>query len=73
MKLSDIVGAASGLAIYAEIGLVLFLGAFIAVLFQVASRSRAKDWEEARALPLSDSNERVRGRHAVGHTDCSSE
>jgi hypothetical protein len=56
MRLSDIVGAATGLAIYAEIGLVLFLGAFVAILFQVASRSRAKDWEEARTLPLSDSD-----------------
>lgn len=57
MKLSDIVGQAAGLAIYAEVALVLFLGAFIVILFQVASKSRAKDWEEARALPLADSNE----------------
>lgn len=57
MKLSDIMGAATGLAIYAEIGLVLFLGAFVAILFQVASRTRARDWEEAKALPLSDPDE----------------
>lgn len=57
MKLSDIVGQAAGLAIYAEVALVLFLGAFIVILFQTTSKSRAKEWEEARSLPLSDSKE----------------
>jgi hypothetical protein len=54
MKLSDIVSAASGLAVYAEVALVLFFAAFVTVLVQVASKRRAKDWEEASALPLGD-------------------
>lgn len=54
MKLSDIVGAATGLAIYAEIALVLFLAAFVAVFVQVVSKARRADWDEAESLPLSD-------------------
>ena len=54
MKLSDIVGAAQGLAIYAEVALVLFLFAFAAVLVQLASGKRSAEWERARALPLAD-------------------
>jgi hypothetical protein len=56
MKLSDIVGQAAGLAVYAEVALVLFLGAFVLILFQTASKSRAKDWDEASTLPLADTD-----------------
>jgi len=53
MKLSDIVGAA-GLAVYAEVALVLFLIVFVAVVFDVVSRHRASDWDQASRLPLAD-------------------
>lgn len=62
MKLSDIVSAAHGLAIYAEIALVLFLVAFAAVLVQIASKKRAPEWERARSLPLSDSDDEANQR-----------
>jgi hypothetical protein len=54
MKLSDIVSAAQGLAVYAEVALVLFLVAFAAVLVQITSSKRAPEWERARHLPLAD-------------------
>ena len=54
MKLSEIVSAAHGLAIYAEVALVLFLFAFAAVLVQIATGKRAGEWERARSLPLFD-------------------
>ena len=54
MRLSDIVGAATGLAVYAEVALVIFLLAFVAVVAQVFSKTRRTDWKEASALPLSE-------------------
>jgi cbb3-type cytochrome oxidase subunit 3 len=52
MKLSDVVGH-SGLAIYAEIAMVLFLLAFAAVLVGIALRPRA-ELDRAARLPLDD-------------------
>lgn len=52
MKLSEIVGAAKGLAVYAEIGLVLFLLAFTAVLIQVLSKKNQGEFASAQSLPL---------------------
>ena len=49
MKLSDIMSAMD-LAVYAEVGLVLFLFAFAAVAFDVIRRGRAI--EAHAALPL---------------------
>ena len=49
MKLSDIMSAMD-LAVYAEVGLVLFLIAFAAVAFDVIRRGRAL--EAHAALPL---------------------
>jgi hypothetical protein len=54
MKLSDIVSAAQGLAVYAEVALLLFFAAFLAVLVQVTSKKRASEWEAAGSLPLED-------------------
>jgi hypothetical protein len=54
MKLSEIVGAAHGLAVYAEVALVLFFAAFVAVLVQVSSKKRAAEWKAAGSLPLED-------------------
>jgi ribosomal subunit interface protein len=56
MKLADIVSGA-GLAVYAEVALVLFLAAFTAVLFQVISRKHANEWQRTGALPLIDSDD----------------
>lgn len=49
MKLSDVMSAMH-LASYAEVGLVLFLGAFLAVVYQVARHGRA--FERLALLPL---------------------
>ena len=57
MRLSDVVSAASGLAIYAEIALVLFLAAFLVVLGQVVGRRRQGEWEHAASLALDDEND----------------
>jgi len=53
MKLADVVSGA-GLAIYPEVGMVLFLLAFLVVLAQVTSPKRAVDFHRASTLPLSD-------------------
>lgn len=57
MKLSEIVSAAHGLAIYAEVALVLFVVAFATVLVQITSGKNAAEWQRARSLPLGDSND----------------
>ena len=63
MKLSDVVSGASGLAIYAEVALVLFLVAFIAVLVQIASKRPAADFEHTRDLPLEDDEPSPETKH----------
>lgn len=52
MKLSDVMSAMH-LASYAEVGLVLFFTAFLAVVYQVLRRGRAL--EELRTLPFATS------------------
>jgi hypothetical protein len=49
MKLSDVMSAMN-LASYAEVGLVLFLLAFVAVILEIVRRGRAL--EELASLPL---------------------
>jgi cbb3-type cytochrome oxidase subunit 3 len=51
MKLSDIMSAA-GLAIYAEIALVIFFLVFLLVVWRVLRGK--KEWNRARYLPLDD-------------------
>lgn len=70
MKLSDVMGA-MGLSMYAEVALVLFFVAFVAVVVWVSARTNQSRWEEARYLPLddgaalrSDCSEPPRGEHA---------
>lgn len=53
MKLSDVMGAAE-LSIYAEVGLVLFLLAFLGVVVRVISPRNSQEYSEARLLPLDD-------------------
>ena len=50
MKLSDVMGA-MGLSTYAEVGLVLFMGAFVVVAFALL-RGGAAQFEGVGRLPL---------------------
>jgi len=52
-SLADVVSA-SGLAIYAEVALVLFTLVFVAIVWRVLGPGRARDFEAARLLPLED-------------------
>ena len=53
MKLSDVMAAAD-LVIYAEVGLVLFLGAFLAVAARVIWLDKSDSYEQIQSIPLSD-------------------
>ena len=53
MRLSDIMGNMQ-LENYAEIGLVIFLVVFAAVVVRVFSKKHAADYEAARHMPLDD-------------------
>ncbi len=53
MKLSDVMSAAD-LSVYAEVGLVLFLLAFIGVAVRVFFFSREDRYDEAARIPLLD-------------------
>lgn len=55
MRLSDIMSAAD-LAIYAEIGLVCFLVAFLAVVAKV-SLTKSSSYQEVLNIPLCDATE----------------
>lgn len=56
MKLSDVMSAA-GLSAYAEIGLVLFLGAFLAVAYSLYAHGRPEDWAARGRLPFDDGDD----------------
>ena len=53
MKLSDIMSN-SGLSMYAEVALVLFLGVFIAITIRTFMPSRRRELDEAGRMPLDD-------------------
>lgn len=53
MKLSDIM-AAAGLAGWAQAALILFLVAFVVILFTVFAPSRRREFEAASQMPLHD-------------------
>lgn len=60
MTLSDVMGAA-GLTLWAEIALVLFFAAFLAlVIFLVATR-KSNRWDRVRRLPLEDDDAPAEG------------
>lgn len=52
MKLSDVMSAAD-LAIYAEIGLLIFLTAFMGVVVRLVFQ-KSESFDEAAAIPLDD-------------------
>ena len=60
MRLSDVVSH-SGLALYAEIALVIFFVVFVVVLWRVFAPGRASEYEAARRLPLEDDEPTPRG------------
>jgi len=53
MRLSDIMSHA-GLSIFAEIAMLIFLAAFIAILVRTFRPSKAKELEALGRLPLED-------------------
>lgn len=53
MKLSDAMSAAN-LSIYAEVGLLIFLGVFIAVAIKVFWPGQNDQYERLKRIPLSD-------------------
>jgi cbb3-type cytochrome oxidase subunit 3 len=53
MRLTDIMSNA-GLSIYAEIGLILFVIAFIVIAVRIFQPSRKRSLDQASRLPLDD-------------------
>ena len=51
MRLSDIMSGLQ-LSAYAEVALLLFLGAFVAIALSVFYSREAEEWERCRHLPL---------------------
>ncbi len=60
LRLSDIVGHA-GLSGYAQVALILFFLAFLAIVLRVFAPSRKREMDEMARLPLED------GEHDHGH------
>jgi len=52
MKLSDVMSAAGGLSVYAEVAMVIFLGVFLGVVIDVMRSGRRQ--EALKLLPLAD-------------------
>ncbi len=59
MRLSDIMSR-MGLASYAEVGLIIFLAVFVAVVIHVYRKGNQAQWEHASMLPLDDDYAPVR-------------
>ena len=53
MRLSDIMGNA-GLAGYAEIALILFMVAFVAIVWRIFRPGRQQEMNAAARMPLDD-------------------
>jgi hypothetical protein len=61
VRLSDIMSAMQ-LATYAEVGLVLFMAAFLAIGVNLFRRGNAGFWERARHLPLEPEHPPISAR-----------
>ena len=55
MRLSDIM-ANAGLSTYAQIALVLFVVAFLGILWWVMRPSHRRRWDSDAMMPLDDTN-----------------
>lgn len=55
MKLSDVMSSAN-LAIYAEVGLFLFVLAFLGVTIRVLFFGKKEEWNELSRIPLMSEN-----------------
>ena len=53
MRLSDIMGAAN-LSVYAEVAMVLFIAAFIAIVIAIFHPGRKRMFDAASRMPLDD-------------------
>ncbi len=53
MRLSDIMGAAD-LSVYAEIAMLLFIAAFVAIVISIFAPSRKRMYDDASRMPLDD-------------------
>ena len=53
MSLTDIVSAA-GLAIYAQVALIIFVAVFIAIVIRTFAPSRGRYMDEAARIPLEE-------------------
>lgn len=66
MKLSDIMSHA-GLSVYAEVALVLFLLAFVGIVWWVFRPSARDRWKQAAQIPLDDLPVKSSDRTAGGN------
>lgn len=66
MKLSDVMGRA-GLASWAEVGLLLFVAAFIGIVIYTFLRRNQATFERARHMPLDEDDDAPRGPAAHGN------
>jgi len=58
VSLTDLMSNA-GLAIYAEVGMVLFLIAFVGIVWWVFRPANRKRWMNDARLPLDDANSKT--------------
>ena len=66
MKLSDVMSA-SGLSMYAIIALILFVGAFVAVVLLIFAPGAKARHKRAAQLPLDDDADRPAEREEKDH------
>jgi cbb3-type cytochrome oxidase subunit 3 len=53
MRLSDIMGAAN-LSVYAEIAMILFIAAFVAIVIAIFAPGAQRTYDAASRMPLDD-------------------
>ena len=60
MSLTDLMSN-SGLAVYAEVALILFFGAFLVIVARIFAPGRKAEMDAASRLPLDDQQIPTRG------------
>ncbi|MDP1858549.1 MAG: cbb3-type cytochrome c oxidase subunit 3 [Gemmatimonadaceae bacterium] len=53
MRLSDIMGAAN-LSAYAEVAMILFIAAFVAIVIAIFAPGKQRTYDAASRMPLDD-------------------